>query len=193
MENKVIVTYSGVLSDVEMQSFKDEIEKEVGFELTLDKRKPAVTNFIGFDTIVDLFFEYDIHKAIAWRAIEVTVAKLWQLARGKKMTTVSSKNHLPVVTEISKHYIRIPITFGRTYTQHFYISNKLSEDVVQKGMSILLTASKKRKRKKDNLLIQPPYVDEYIRLKKNGKWKMIKDQKKYREKMRAKLKKKNKL
>jgi len=101
------------------------------------------------------------------------------------MQMITSENGQPMLTDMPKHFIRMPVQIDKHYHQHFLISNKLPKEVVKNALNGMLDASKKYQKKWKELDSKPPYLEEYLRLKKDGTWKKIKDLKVFREKMKA--------
>jgi hypothetical protein len=87
---------------------------------------------------------------------------------------------------IKKQFIQVQHRIEKKHSQIFLISNKLNEDIVAKGMSKPIEASKKFASKKP--VNDHPYREDHIRLKKDGKWKRIKKMSDYLTKMKEKHK-----
>src|SRR5688572_21891004 len=132
MEKQIGILYSPLLlTDSEVEQIKSELQS---IELVFQKRKLGIQNAIWDEIIAELYLKFDLSiilvDDVTWEGFKLLLLKLLISGKDKVMQMITSENGHPMLTDMPKHFIRIPIQIDKHYHQHFLISNKLRKEVV---------------------------------------------------------------
>lgn len=184
MEDKIAVHYYSLLADKDqIDRLREEIEKNRLPILLVEREPKPVASLFEAETITTIYLTYALLDRAAGAIFDGAVydvfLKIFRLGKDKILHSIESGR---IEKFIGKHFIRIDIQVDKSYFQYFLISNKIADNVAREGLKKLLKVS----RKFQNNNADGPFIMDYIRLKKNGKWKKIKDIGRYRMKMKEK-------